>query len=228
VARTAAQPEIRNAACDAPAVTVAADDRAARNRIASALAARHKLALHAAASSRDLAARGVLHGLLVLHCDSIGPGELALLGELRRDAPDVPIVAVCESLNDRSARRAVDAGVDGLVLAAELGAALPPTVAAVLAGQLAVPRALRATLSKPSLSFREKQILGMVVMGFTNSEIGGRLFLTESTVKSHLSSAFRKLGVRSRNEAADLILDPHGSLGTRILAITSDVKSDAA
>jgi DNA-binding NarL/FixJ family response regulator len=151
-----------------------------------------------------------------------------LFAALKRDAPELFIVAVCETLNDRSARRAVDAGVDGVVSAGELEAALEPTVAAVLAGQIVLPRGLRATLRNPSLSFREKQILGMVVMGFTNGEIGSRLFLTESTVKSHLSSAFRKLGVRSRNEAADLILDPEGSLGMGILAITSEAQSNAA
>ena len=46
----------------------------------------------------------------------------------------------------------------------------------------------------------------MVVMGMSNKAIAGKLFLAESTVKCHLSSAFSKLGVRSRNEAADLIL----------------------
>ena len=72
------------------------------------------------------------------------------------------------------------------------------------------------------LSAREKQILGLVVMGLMNSEIAARLFLAESTVKSHLSSAFRKLGVRSRTEASELILDPERGLGTGILAISEE------
>jgi DNA-binding NarL/FixJ family response regulator len=92
-------------------------------------------------------------------------------------------------------------------------------VAAVLAGQTSVPAPLRASVRRPSLSFREKQILGMVVLGLTNSQIGARLYLAESTVKSHLSSAFAKLGVRSRSEAAALVLDPKESLGPAILAI---------
>ena len=60
----------------------------------------------------------------------------------------------------------------------------------------------------------EEKILGMVVLGMPNSEIAGRLVLAESTVKSHLHSSFRKLGVRSRNEAVARILDPSGHLGT--------------
>jgi len=56
------------------------------------------------------------------------------------------------------------------------------------------------------------------VMGYMNSQIAERLFLAESTVKSHLSSAFGKLGVHSRNEAVSLILDPERGLATSILA----------
>ena len=66
--------------------------------------------------------------------------------------------------------------------------------------------------------------MNLVVMGFTNSQIGSRLFLAESTVKSHLSSAFSKLGVRSRSEAAALILDPEESFGMGILGIVESLE----
>ena len=56
-------------------------------------------------------------------------------------------------------------------------------------------------------------------MGYMNIQIAEQLFLAESTVKSHLSSAFSKLGVRSRNEAVDLILDTERGLGIGILAL---------
>jgi DNA-binding NarL/FixJ family response regulator len=105
-------------------------------------------------------------------------------------------------------RRAMRAGADGIVLDADLAFALVPTVRAVMAGQLAVPRALRRQLAPRPLSYREKEILSLVVRGFTNRQIADTLFLAESTVKTHLSSAFGKLDARSRSEAAALVLDP--------------------
>jgi DNA-binding NarL/FixJ family response regulator len=72
-------------------------------------------------------------------------------------------------------------------------------------------------VEKPAFSHREKQVLRLVADGLTNSEIAERLFLSESTVKSHLSTAFAKLGVRSRKEAAALVLDPEGALGAILL-----------
>jgi DNA-binding NarL/FixJ family response regulator len=202
------------------AVGVAAEDPRVRTRLAGALAAEPGLCVRAGASPRRLISTGDADDLLVLHLSAIDAGELALIADLRREAPELPIIAVSDSTDHRSARRVVDCGVDGFVFAKQLGSALAPTVAAVLAGQIVLPKELRPDLRAPTLSVREKQILGMVVMGFTNCEIASRLFVAESTVKSHLSAAFRKLGVRSRSEAASLILDPHGSLGPGILAIT--------
>jgi DNA-binding CsgD family transcriptional regulator len=62
----------------------------------------------------------------------------------------------------------------------------------------------------------------MVVLGLTNAEIAQKLFVTEASVKAHLTSAFAKLGVRSREAAAALILDPDAGYGPGILRITSD------
>ena len=67
-----------------------------------------------------------------------------------------------------------------------------------------------------ALTTREKQILMLVVTGLTNSQIAAELFLAESTVKGHLSSAFSKLGVSSRSEAAAVILDPERGRGLGI------------
>ena len=191
-------------------------------RVAAVLNAHPRLTLRAAASVAEVLEAEAPDGLLVWCHDAVRAEEVAILKRIGTALPDVRVVVVCESTDARDARRALDAGADGFVTKDGVAAALVPTVEAVLAGQIVVPRRLPSCLSPPVLSMREKQVLGMVVMGFTNGEIATRLFLAESTIKSHLSSAYTKLGARSRNEAATMILDPHGSLGTGILTITPD------
>ena len=79
--------------------------------------------------------------------------------ELKSKFGELLIVAVCESADGRAVRRALDSGIDGLVFADEVEGALRPTVEAALAGQIAVPRNLRASVHKPSLSAKERQVL---------------------------------------------------------------------
>jgi DNA-binding NarL/FixJ family response regulator len=55
-----------------------------------------------------------------------------------------------------------------------------------------------------ALSARQREILGYVVEGLFNAEIGQRLFLLESTIKQHLRTAYKLLGVNNRTEAAKL------------------------
>jgi DNA-binding CsgD family transcriptional regulator len=62
----------------------------------------------------------------------------------------------------------------------------------------------------------------MVVLDFSNAEIARKLVVSESNVKSHLTSAFNKLGVRSRSAAAELILDSESGLGPGILRISPE------
>jgi DNA-binding NarL/FixJ family response regulator len=137
---------------------------------------------------------------------------------------DVPLLVVCAEIQRWGVRTALNAGAAGVVLFEELEQTFPPCLQAVMAGQICVPRAFSRQIEPPALSSREKQILGLVVMGYMNSQIAEQLFLAESTVKSHLSSAFGKLGVRSRNEAVNLILDPDRGLGMGILALVGDTK----
>jgi DNA-binding NarL/FixJ family response regulator len=201
---------------------------AARMRIEEALSARSDLTTHSAPSLRELLDWGSGARQLVAYCERVSPEQLERFKELRRDAPDLLIVAVCESADRRSVRRLLDGGIDGFVFADQLEEALAPTVAAVFAGQMVVPRDMRDSVDKPSLSTRERQILAMVVIGLTNQEIGARMFLAESTVKSHLSSAYSKLGVRSRSEAVTVIMDHPDSLGTEIAAVAPKIELRAA
>jgi DNA-binding NarL/FixJ family response regulator len=199
-----------------------------RLRITQALAARSDLTTQSDPSIRDVMSSELGVQALVAYCETVSPEQLERFKKLKRDVPDLLIVVVCESADRRAMRRLLDDGIDGFVFADQLEEALGPTVAAVFAGQTVVPRDLRASVDRPSLSTRERQILAMVVMGLTNQEIGARMFLAESTVKSHLSSAYCKLGVRSRSEAVAVILDRPDSLGTGIAAVAPKVQLHAA
>ena len=117
-------------------------------------------------------------------------------------------VLVCQSARGTELRRALELGVDGVVLRDDADQALVAVVEVVCVGQVSVPSGQRGEVRAQPLTTREKQILALVITGLTNAQIAGRLFLAESTIKSHLSSAFTKLGVSSRYEAATVILDP--------------------
>jgi DNA-binding NarL/FixJ family response regulator len=130
--------------------------------------------------------------------------------------PNVPIVIIA-SLSMNGVHKAVEAGASGIVLDAEVESALPATIRAVRAGQVVVPHRFRHHVARPALSHREKQTLVLVAAGMTNRQIAAQLFLAESTVKTHLTSIFAKLGVGSRAEAAALVHDPEEKLGLSIL-----------
>lgn len=135
-------------------------------------------------------------------------GPVELLAALR---PEWAIVVV-SGAGKAVVRKALRAGVDGFVSESDAESALSGTISAVLAGQISVPQSIRDRIAWTTFSLREKQVLQLVAAGLTNAEIADRLFLSESTVKSHLSSGFRKLGVSSRAEAAAVVLDPESGL----------------
>jgi ATP/maltotriose-dependent transcriptional regulator MalT len=56
------------------------------------------------------------------------------------------------------------------------------------------------------LSSRELEVLGLVAGGLSNSDIGGRLHISQATVKSHLIHIFGKLGVSDRTAAVTVAL----------------------
>lgn len=149
--------------------------------------------------------------VLVLVGDIARPMMSKLLRRLQREVPVVRTVVVSADDTGNGSRRALNLGADGFVASSEIDG-LAAAVEAVHRGLVCVPRAARRTIAKPSFSHREKEILALITTGSTNQEIAAHLYLTESTVKSHLATAFEKLGVRSRKEAAALLLDPDEGL----------------
>jgi DNA-binding NarL/FixJ family response regulator len=149
--------------------------------------------------------------IALLVCDLDRPAEMTTLRRLRREIHDVAIIAISPTATATGVRRGLDAGADAIVFEPLIESTLAVTVSAVGSGQSVVPRELRATVQRPALSHRERQVLTYVTEGLTNAQIAEELFLSESTVKSHLSSAFAKFGVSSRREAATLFLELNGS-----------------
>lgn len=106
--------------------------------------------------------------------DILGAVEAGASGYLLKDAPPHELTAA--------------------VLAAAAGeSALAPVISSRLLDRMRAPLA--------SLSSREMEVLEAVAAGRSNTEVAGLLFVTETTVKSHLAHIFTKLGVTSRTAA---------------------------
>jgi DNA-binding NarL/FixJ family response regulator len=129
--------------------------------------------------------------------------------ELSPEAP--PILVFGPQLDLPLARDAIQAGASGFVHAEMTPDQLLRAVSVAAKGELVAPRELLHYVliedqsgDFAALSARQREILELVVEGFSNAEIGRRLFLSESTIKQHLRSAYKVLGVGNRTEAANL------------------------
>jgi DNA-binding CsgD family transcriptional regulator len=63
----------------------------------------------------------------------------------------------------------------------------------------------RGRASRPQLTPQERHVARLAASGLTNGDIAARLLLSPKTIATHLSSAFRKLGIRSRVELRDAL-----------------------
>ena len=99
-----------------------------------------------------------------------------------------------------------DAPFDEIIAAIRAAAAghspVAPCVASILIGQVRAARRSPAADPHADLSPREREVLALVTEGYDNGEIGQRLFLSPSTVKSHVSQLLQKLNVKNRVQAA--------------------------
>jgi DNA-binding NarL/FixJ family response regulator len=128
-----------------------------------------------------------------------------------RAADDEARVVVLTSLTDRPRiLGALDAGAMGYLLKDAEPAELFRGVRAAAQGDAPIdPRAARELLSdrvadrsSPGLTERERAVLTLVGTGLPNKLIAMRLGISEKTVKAHLTSIFRQLGVDDRTQAA--------------------------
>jgi DNA-binding NarL/FixJ family response regulator len=202
-----------------PSVELAVEDRATAERMRAALVQADIFASMPGERPENGAMSVGDSDVVVFTCDLSRQESRTALRDLCKRPGKAHVIVASPRATGAEIRWGLDAGVDGVVLLSDLEATLAVTVRAVMAGQGAMPRALRRHAVKPVLSHRERQVLSLVVDGLMNREIADRLFLAESTVKSHLSSLFEKLGVRSRKEATALALDSDESLGPDLVPL---------
>jgi DNA-binding NarL/FixJ family response regulator len=130
-------------------------------------------------------------------------------GEQSSDSP--PVVVFGPQLDLPLARDALQAGASGFIHAEMTPDQLVRAVTVASKGELVAPRELLGYVLREdrsgdlaTLSARQREILGHVVEGLSNAEIGRRLYLSESTIKQHLRATYKLLGVSNRTEAANL------------------------
>jgi DNA-binding NarL/FixJ family response regulator len=129
---------------------------------------------------------------------------------IRAAQPDVAVVALTSFSDRERILSALDAGAIGYLLKDAEPEAIARALEAAARGESPLdPKAARALLSarrtaRPAdgLSDREGEVLAMVAEGLPNKLIAQRLGISEKTVKTHLTSVFRQIGVTDRTQAA--------------------------
>jgi DNA-binding NarL/FixJ family response regulator/Arc/MetJ-type ribon-helix-helix transcriptional regulator len=131
----------------------------------------------------------------------------ALIRGIVSAGPQVKVILLATPKDRDRILAAVDAGAVGCLPRDTSPEELMDGIRAVVHG--ASPLSLSATLAllgnqpeRPPLTTRERQILALVARGLANKQIAGRLGISEKTVKTHLGSAFQRLGVSDRTQAA--------------------------
>ncbi len=155
--------------------------------------------------ARDLSPDVVLMDLVMPVMDGI-----SATGAIRSELPDVEVIALTSVLEDASVTGAVKAGAIGYLMkdteAGELGRAIKAAAEGrvYLAPEAAarLMREVRTPESPETLTERETEVLQLLARGKANKQIATSLYVTEKTVKAHVSSILAKLGVQSRTQAA--------------------------
>ena len=134
---------------------------------------------------------------------------LAICGEISERYPSSRVVILASSLNEMVVVDAIRRGAVGFLVKDDVSAEeLNQAVRDVRAGQTVFGRNVAGILAKglgnrsaaPTLSTREREIIGLVGLGKSNKQIAADLFISEGTVKFHLRNASTKLDAHSRAE----------------------------
>lgn len=164
--------------------------------------------------------------------DFTAPGNaVAAIERLASDLPDSPVLVLTASCEDLGLLDCLCAGASGYVAKNADPEQLADAISNALRGEVSLSRPLLAVLvaavrdrrerSRRSdetavrLTSREREILELLQRGLRTTEIAKRLFIEQVTVRSHVCSIVRKLGVPDRQEAIRLLDEVDGSPGNR-------------
>ncbi len=159
------------------------------------------------------ATRNLAVDILLMDLNMPGVNGLEAGRVIRREFPKIGILVLTVDDSDEKVFQVLQIGVAGYLLKDVDSKTLIQSIRKVYAGEPilspSVTGKLLNKLTHPSpikntcgLSEREMEILNYVVRGSSNREIGVSLFISEKTVKNHLSSTYRKLAVEDRTQAA--------------------------
>src|SRR5215217_3010195 len=172
-------------------------------------------------------ARELRPDLVLLDLSMPDVDGLAALPELRTAAPDSAVVVLTASGTEDNLIAAIRAGAAGYLLETEPPERLVEFLRGVARGEAAlsgsVARRLLETVRETGgrrtgvpdsvareLTAREVEVLLLLEDRLDTDEIAKRLFISEHTVRSHVKSVLRKLGVSSRREAVDRLASARG------------------
>jgi len=152
--------------------------------------------------------------LVLLDLEMPGAQGFSVLAWLRTHYPALPVVLVSATSDAGVMRRAVDFGASGFIPKSSPVETISEAIAAVLEGEIWLPEVALAlddsALSEheelarrvASLTPQQFRVLDMLAEGLLNKQIAAELQVSEATIKAHVTAIFRKLGVRSRTQAA--------------------------
>lgn len=135
---------------------------------------------------------------------------VAATSAIRRELPDIEVLALTSVLEESLVIQAIQAGAIGYLLKDTDAPKLRQAIKAAAAGEVQLSPAAAAMLmhkvkaprSPETLTERETEVLRQLARGKSNKEIATSLFISETTVKTHVKNIMQKLGVPSRTQAA--------------------------